>query len=181
MIKKCTFLTVVFICFVLSSLTHAEDKVVNNQMEAALKTFNPKFVPWKTSDYTTTVQRDAVEHKRRAYALGLDLNGDQEEDLILDGHDDQHNILVCLLSSPNGYDVVVIREMDLPDPKKLENRNDGRNEIGLNYYLWPHKNGKGFTLAYPQQSDSEGRLLRDGAMIDYTFVNGQFHESYQTL
>jgi hypothetical protein len=40
---------------------------------------------------------------------------------------------------------------------------------------------KSFTKAYPQQSDVNGNLLKDGAMIDYVYEDGKFKESYQTL
>ncbi len=181
MIKKCSFFTLVSICCVMASTTFAKELIINKKMSTTLKKFNPQFVAWETQDYTPTVQKDAVGKKRHPYALNLDVNGDKKSDLILNGHDDQHNILLCLLSNPKGYDVVVIREHDLMEPKEIENWNDGEKEIGLNYYLWPHKKGTGFTLAYPQQIDSEGNLLKDGAMIDYIFKDGKFHEIYQIL
>ena len=161
--------------------THLEEFVINRNMSAALSKFNPKFVSWKTSDYTVKIQNDATENKRHPYALELNLNDDNKNDIILDGHDDQQSIILCLLSNPSGYVVVVIKESKLWIPGELENWNDGKKEIGLNYYLWPYKNGKGFTLAYPQQTDPNGNLLNDGAIVDYTFKNGKFNESYQTL
>lgn len=180
-IKKSSFLILVTICCAMISFLHAEEGVINRQMAAILKNCYPKFMVWRTQDYTSTVQQDAVRKRRLPYALELDVNGDRKIDLILDGHDDQQNVLLCLLSKSYGYNGVVIRTGNLVDPKKLENSNDGKKEIGLNYYLWPNKKRTGFTLAFPQQSDSEGNLLKDGAMIDYIFKNGAFHESYQTL
>ena len=56
-------------------------------------------------------------------------------------------------------------------------------KMGHSQTLGEHiiKKRTGFTLAFPQQSDSKGNLLKDGAMIDYIFKNGTFHETYQTL
>ena len=150
-------------------------------MAAALKKFNPQFVSWKSQDYSPTIQKNATKNKRRPHALELDVNAAGKIDLILDGHDDKKSILLCLVSKSEGYDVVVIRERDLLNPNELENWKDGDKEIGLNYYLWPHKKGTGFTVAYPQQSDSEGNLLQDGVMIDYVFKDGEFQENYQIL
>jgi hypothetical protein len=180
-IKKSSFFILVTICCAMISFLHAEEGVINRQMEAALKNCYPKFIVWRTQDYTPTVQQNAVRKRRLPYALELDVNGDRKIDLILDGHGDQHSVLLCLLSKSNGYNGVVIRTGNLVDPKKLEHSNDGKKEIGLNYFLWPNKERTGFTLAFPQQSDSKGNLLKDGAMIDYIFKNGTFHESCQIL
>ncbi|MBI5578468.1 MAG: hypothetical protein HY895_04875 [Deltaproteobacteria bacterium] len=181
MIKRCLFLTAVSIFFSIAFTTHAEEAVINKKMVAALKKYNPRFVAWKTGDYTPTIQKDSIEKKRYPYALILDVNGDKKNDLILDGHDDKNSLLICLISTPKGYGVIVLRQIDLLNPEKLENMNDGNKETGLNYYLWPNKEGTGFTLAYPQQTDTKGNLLNDGAMIDYLFKDGEFQESYQTL
>ncbi len=181
MIKKRMVFTISLIFFSIAIVTHAEEVVINKKMEAALKKFNPQFVVWEAKDYSATIQKDSVENNRHPYSIVLDANEDKKDDLVLDGHDNKNNLLICLLPTPKGYDVIVIRRIDLLNPKELEVFNDGVKEMGLNYYLWPNKKGTGFTLAYPQQSDSEGNLLNDGAMIDYIFKDGRFHESCQTL
>ncbi len=208
--------TISLIFFSIAIVTHAEEVVINKKMEAALKKFNPQFVVWEAKDYSATIQKDSVENNRHPYSIVLDANEDKKDDLVLDGHDNKNNLLICLLPTPKGYDVIVIpipteklplserkdsisvfrtvdtygrlfygigiiRRIDLLNPKEIEVFNDGVKEMGLNYYLWPNKKGTGFTLAYPQQSDSEGNLLNDGAMIDYIFKDGRFHESCQTL
>lgn len=179
MIRKTILTTFGSIFCLMAGFTQAGEVVINKEMEAALRQFNPRFVVWETSDYAATIQKGALRDNREPYALILDVNGDRTSDLVLDGHDDKNSLLICLLSTPKGYDVVVIRQIDLRHPKEIVNFNDGVKEMGLNYYLWPNKQGTGFTLAYPQQSDSEGKLLKDGAIYDYTFENGKFHENYQ--
>ncbi len=181
MVNKFSFLILVLSCLAMALITHAEEKVISKKMADALKKFNPQFVAWKTQDYSHTIQKDAAEQKRHPYAINLDFNSDAKNDLIIDGHDDQQNILLCLLSNSKGYDVIVIRESDLINPKEIESWNDGKKEMGLNYYLWAYNKGKGFTLAYPQQSDSKSNLLNDGVMIDYNFKDGKFDETHQTL
>jgi hypothetical protein len=179
MIKKWLPLTLGF--FLFSVFTFAEEGIIDKKMKAALRESNPQFATWGTQDYSPTVQRDALERNRPPYALILDVNEDKKNDVVLDGHDKENNLLICLLSSTKGYEVIIIRRTALLNPKELENLNDGVKEMGLNYFLWPIKKGTGFTLAYPQQSDSDGHLLNDVAMIDYIFKDGEFHESYQTL
>jgi hypothetical protein len=179
--RKLLFLVFGVLICVFTIDTYMEELVLNKMMKTALKKFNPQFDVWETSDYSLTIQKAAVENNRNPYYLLVDVNEDQKDDLILDGHDNKNNLLICLLSTPKGYDVVVIRKIYLAIPKELDVYNDGIKEMGLNYFLWPNHIRTGFTLAYPQHSDSEGNLLVDGAMIDYVFKDGKFHESYQTL
>jgi len=181
MIKKCILLSMASILCLSATFAQAEEVVVNNQMKTALKKFNNKFVIWETIDYSPTIQKYAIEEHRTPYALNLDVNGDKNSDLVLDGHDDKNNLLICLLSTSKGYDVILLRQNEMNNPKELESMNDGVKEMGFNYYLWPNKPRTGFTLAYPQQSDINGNLLDDGAVIEYIFKDGEFQESYQTL
>ena len=147
---------------------------LGDEITDALEAFNPQFKARTPQDYSPTIQADAGKNDRQPCMLRIDVNRDGVADVILDGHDDRHNLLLGLLSSPDGFDVVVIRESNLVVPGDVESWNDGVKESGLNYYLWPHPSGTGFTLAYPQQSDSEGALLKDGFVIDYTFSDGAF-------
>jgi hypothetical protein len=181
MIKKCILLTMASILCLSAIHAQAEEVVVNKQMKDALAKFNSNFVIWTSIDYSPTMQKYAIEERRVPYALNLDVNGDNKSELILDGHDDKYSLLICLLSNSKGYDVIVLRQNEMNDPKEIESMNDGVKEIGLNYYLWPNKTRTGFTLAYPQQSDINGNLLVDGDVTEYTFKDGEFHESYQTL
>jgi hypothetical protein len=178
--KRLLLIFVTSLCAI-ANASFAEDIVINNEMQAALKKFNPAFAAWNTHDYSLKIQADARENKRQPYAVNLDFNKDGEGDLVLDGHDGKKDILLCLLSKSGGYDVVVLREKDLSDPEKIVNVNDGKKDIGLNYFLWPNDGGTGFTLAIPQQSDPEGKLISDGMMIDYIYKDGTFQESEQVL
>jgi hypothetical protein len=154
---------------------------INEVMLSALKQFNHRFVTWSAQDFTPTIQRDAVNNIRQPYSLSVDFNRDGKGDLILDGHDDTSGLLLCVLSKGQGYDVVVVRRTELFKPGELKNINDGRKEVGLNYYLWPIKDNGGFTVAYPQQSGLDGKLLNDGAVIDFKFKDGKFVENKRTL
>ena len=165
----------------IATFAQAEEVLINKQMKTAMNKFNKQFVAWKTIDYSPTIQKNSIEEHRSPYILNLNINDDNKSDLILDGHDNNNNLLICLLSTSKGYNVILIRQIGLINPKKVESINDGVKEIGLNYYLWSNQKRTGFTLAYPQQSDIDDNLLSDGAIIDYIFKSGEFHESYQTL
>lgn len=163
------------------SAVHGPTSGLDERMTAALEAFNPRFQIRTTEDYSPKIRKDAVNNERRPFMLRLDANRDGADDLILDGHDDRQNILLCLLSGTTGYEVLVVREGRLLVPGEVESWNDGVKETGLNYFLWSHRAGGGFTLAYPQQSDPAGKLLRDGFMIDYAFEDGAFTEKSQVL
>lgn len=178
-----TFLLFTSACFFFSAISfvHAEGKLINDEMSLVLKKFNPRFEAWKPTDYVSAVQKNAMENKRPPYALILDVNKDKKNDIVLDGHDDKNNLLICFLSNPKGYTVIVIKQDDLLNPKKLGHWREGKKEFGLNYYLSPNTAGTGFTLTYPQQADAKGELAGDGAIVEYVFNNGKFDESVETL
>lgn len=177
------FLTFSLLTFLyLSSLAvKAEELILTDEMVDTLNDYNVSFKVWESKDYSHTIQNSAKAKNRQPFYLSLDVNEDSKPDLILDGRDDKHNILVCLISGPKAYKVEVLRVSELVEPAKHEVWNDGAKEKGLNYYLWPSNDGSGFTLAYPQQSDANGDLLIDGEMVEYIFSQGVFSESYQII
>ena len=181
MFNKFLQYTSTFVFFSIVSFACAEKALLNDKMSLALKTFNPRFEAWKPDDYLPAIQQSAIEKKHLPYALILDVNKDKKNDIVLDGHDDKNNLLICLLSNPKGYSVITIDKNDLTNPQTLEHWNDGKKEFGLNYYLWPNNDGTGFTLAYPQEVDAEGGLSEDGAMVELNFKDGKFHETVETL
>ena len=181
MIKKSLLFTSVSIFFLIATFACTEQKLLNDQMSLALKKFNPRFEAWKPADYAPAIQKSAIEDKRLPYALILDLNKDKKNDLILDGHDDKNNLLICLLSNPEGYSVIVIDQKYLVNPQELEHWDEDKKQFGLNYYLLPNTEAAGFTLAYPQEFDAKGELGGDGAMAEYIFKNGKFDGTVEIL
>jgi hypothetical protein len=89
--------------------------------------------------------------------------------------------LVCLLSKPNGYNVLVISENRLFDPQEIVDWDTGQEERGMHHFLSPHNDNKGFSLIYVQTSDEKGSLISSGAILDYVFEDEKFEETYQTL
>lgn len=160
-----------------------------SKMESALTKFNPSFIHWKTKDYTSKILSDIKKEDipyRAPFALIVDVNKDGKPDVILDGHDNNKAMLICILSGQTEYNVLLIDEYPKSPPNEIANYNDGKREYGLNYYLWINEQNKDndtaiFTKAIPQQSDAKGNLLNDGAMIDYFFRDGDFIKEKQIL
>jgi hypothetical protein len=166
--------------------------ILPSKMESALKNFDASFIHWKTKDYTSKILSDVKKENdscRAPFALTVDINKDGGMDLILDGHDENNSLLISIISNKEDYKVLVIEKYSLLFPEDNKNFNEGKEEIGFNYYFWINKQNKEndssmspiFTKAYPQQTDSEGELLNDGVMIDYYYEDGKFISEVQTL
>lgn len=150
-------------------------------VKKALAKFNPRFQPWKATDYAPEVRHGGHQEKlknRAPFALVIDVNGDGKDDLILDGHDHQKSLLIGVVSKGAQYEVLILRESELVDPQTLECQFDGNKQRGFAYYLWlAEKKSPGspiFRLAWPQQSNAAGELLNDGGTVDYYFKAGRF-------
>ena len=150
-------------------------------VQKALAKFNPRFQPWKATDYAPEVRHGGHQEKlknRAPFALVTDANGDGKADLILDGHDHRKSLLIGVVSKGSQYEVLILRESELVDPQTLECQFDGKKQRGFAYYLWlAAKKSPGspiFRLAWPQQSNAAGELLNDGGTVDYSFKEGRF-------
>ena len=170
-------------CFSQSSTPAIERKgetytlTIPEAMKKALSAFNPRFQHWLAEDYCPEVRHGGPQSDlkvRAPFALIIDVNQDGTNDLILDGRDDRKSMLVAVVSKRGGYDVLLVRERDLLNPREIQNQFEGKKEIGFDYYLWRSEKTLGFMLAWPQQSDASGALLNDGGMIEFQFSNGRF-------
>lgn len=162
------------------------------KMELALKNFNASFIHWNTNDYTPKVLNELKEDnnsQRAPFALIVDVNKDSIFDVILDGKDNNNSLLICIISDKDGYKIILVDEHPLIIPEEIENYNDGKREVGLNYFLWLSKSNRKdscsschiFTLAIPQQTDEKGELVNNGGMIDYYFEDGRFKAEMEAL
>ena len=121
------------------------------------------------------------------YALIVDANGDGIADVILAGRNDTSDQILCILSEGNGYSVMKIEDYGiLPDPKTEEHYDEGKKEYGLNTCLGLFRFEKSarnpvFEVKIPQESDSNGNPLNDGAIITYYFENGTFVRESEVL
>jgi hypothetical protein len=166
--------------------------VIPKKMHSAIQKTCPKFILWKTSDYTDKILKSLIDDhdsRRAPFALIVDVNKDGILDVILDGHDDKDSLLICVLSEGKVFKTVIITKEQLINPKDIENINLGKKEYGINYFLWlPQDDSKkdksyspAFIIAFPQQTDSQGELLRDGDIVNYYFENGVFRAEESPL
>jgi hypothetical protein len=154
------------------------------KMKEAVNKFNPNFKVWRVEDYAPTIAND-IQYKDQLliapFALIVDANKDGVLDVILDGHDNQKAIMICVVSSKGSYRVVSIveRECELVEPKTIKHVFDGKEELGLGYFLAEGHGKIVFQVLNPQQSDAKGELLSDGGIFEYSYKNGKFVESVQ--
>ncbi len=158
------------------------------EMGSALQRFNRDFQPWKSADYSSR----PVETSRRrpsapqaSFALIVDANKDGLPDVILDGHDNRHCLLVCLLSHGKEYIAEMLNSSPLVNPGKVVSYDDDKKVVGLNYLLFPRrvwtsednfdpKHTFVFQIVYPQQSDSAGNPINEGGSVSFYYEDGKF-------
>jgi hypothetical protein len=91
-------------------------------MERALRSWNARFTPWRTEDFTPSVRALALARRVSAelpWAVRGDFNGDGQVDLALSGHDARTQYLIVLLSERVRYGVRVLQE-DSYDAKLVQ-------------------------------------------------------------
>ena len=167
--------------------------ITNNQfdlhlpkdMSKALKKLNNRFTAWKTTDYASYVRKEVLSShdlRRAPFALVFDINRDGILDVVIDGHDDKSAILICIYSTPKGFTAVELINSELFSPKSIENYDDGKQDFGIPYFLWPPNltadkpQPSTFSVAYPQPLDKFGKECGDASLIDYSFKNGSIVE-----
>jgi hypothetical protein len=115
------------------------DLHIPRAIQTALESSFPGFQHWNVSDYHEGLRKPELAERRGAimpYALVLDLNGDSRDDLVLDGHDQDTHLLLCVLSSKTGYAAqAVVQGRPVPVPAAIESWKDGRRDVGLHTVL----------------------------------------------
>ena len=178
----------------------ATEPVINKQATAwslelpdnikkAIQEFDPDFRHWEFKDYTPRI-RDSYKRadpRESPFALIVDANQDGRLDVIIDGHDKKRDLLIGVVSDRDRYKVHIIKEDRLSNPGTIENWNERKKEIGLNYFLWLNKSGTDaqnksliFKVGYPQTELEDGTTT-DGAIVDYLYENGAFRENVNIL
>ncbi len=149
--------------------------VLPEEMQHALDQYDPNFVIWEIDDFLpmavrcyrfTTVQSMSI-------VLG-DFNRDQNQDVVLNGHNSKNDLILCLLSHEDNYRVIEILKSSLSQP--ISTRED------LAHRIWV------YLLHIPKQiikssyGIKELKLDGDAFVIDYFgkasilhyFVDGKF-------
>ena len=159
-------------------------------MKEVLTNYDSTFRIWDYDDYTERIKAlDLIDtsDNHSPFALIVDANGDGMADVILAGHTDTSDQILCILSKGNGYSVIKIEEYEmLSNPKTEEHYDEGKKEYGLNtclslYTFERSSRNPIFELQIPQESDINGNLMNDGAIITYYFENGTFLSESEVL
>lgn len=164
--------------------------VLPPSMKEVLANYNSTFRIWDYDDYTERIKGlDLIDtsDNHSPFALIVDANGDGMADVILAGRNDTSDQILCVLSKGNGYLVMTIENYGiLSNPKTEEHYDEGKKEYGLNtclslYTFERSSRNPIFELQIPQESDINGNLIHDGAIITYYFENGTFLSESEVL
>ncbi|MDD2803988.1 MAG: hypothetical protein PHV33_00405 [Elusimicrobiales bacterium] len=93
------------------------DIQLSPEIAAALSKFNKDFKLWSNRDYPSTSASVSPQ-----YALKHDFNGDGIEDMVVAGHDNDANLVIEVMSGPDGYHVNQVGE-NTPCYAKARERN----------------------------------------------------------
>lgn len=160
--------------------------ILTEEMDNLLKSYNPQFKAWKTTDYTESIVESlkADGENSAPFAFIMDINKDDKNDVVIDGFNGEQPEIIAIMSNKDNYQVKHIGSLQVhSDPKALETLNDGVVEHGLNYLLWPNKNtdtpdANIFSVITPQETNIKGELLSDGGLIDFRFEEGELVPYY---
>ena len=162
-------------------------------MRSAILRAHPDFQIWRFTSFSATIRGSYMEIDDRGrselisplsapFCLIVDVNGDGQQDLIVDGHNEVQRLILAVVSAEDGYRVLVVETYPFKEPSQIESFNDGRREVGINSYLW---GGSGeasiFQLGFPQQTSADGELLNDGGFVDYHLRKGVIEAVAHTL
>lgn len=111
---------------------------LSSAMQAALKKFDPAFVPWQAANFSRILRalyeyksfapwRDFLSYQTPSVVIA-DFNGDKMPDAAMLGHNKTHGRRLVVLSSPKGY---LVRQFE--EDYSLENHNPSNMENYLEY------------------------------------------------
>jgi hypothetical protein len=161
-------------------ITYQRTITLPQKMQKALEEYNPNFKPWDISDYLPDVVHDYRFTSRQALSAVIgDFNSDRVTDVVMDGHNDHYNLLICILSDTSNYRIIEISKISYQNPKTI--RYD--DQFGIWNYLEFIGNQ---TLSSPFEPDPV-KMQGDGIIVSawrkasqvLYYKDGKFH-SYVT-
>ncbi|HEY3377322.1 MAG TPA: hypothetical protein VGL77_07480 [Armatimonadota bacterium] len=149
-------------------------------MMRALRGYDAHMVPWREQEYLPAVRtRYHFSTRQAPFAVIGDMNADGRLDVVLDGHNRQRNLSLCLLSRRRGYRVLLLSSSSLTDPKTEGYSMGDHTEYGLWDYLTlcrpgvyqsPHEAHRLTLTADAFQRNAYGK-----ASTLYYYRRGRFH------
>lgn len=118
--------------------------VLPKVMREDLQEYDASFTTWNQNDYIPSLLKYyKFSTKQIPSAVIGDLNGDEILDVVLQGHNKNNDLLICVLSNGKNFKVAEIRKyLRLTDPKKKWLGVMGHKEYGLWSYLTFTPSGK---------------------------------------
>ena len=140
------------------TITYQRTISLPEKMQKALDEYNSNFKSWDIGDYLPDIVHDYRFTSRQALSTVIgDFNGDAINDIIMDGHDDLHNLLICILSDMPNYRIIEISKMPYQNPKTI--RYDDQ------FGIWDYLEFIGIqTLSSPFEPDPV-KMQGDGVIV----------------
>jgi hypothetical protein len=154
--------------------------VIPADMRTALETSLPGFQHWQAADYREGHRDIKADQSARGiiapFAIVLDLNRDGREDLVIDGHDENSSILVCVVSNKTGYSAnKVYGVKPKENPAAITSWEQGEIGVGLNrFFSLPEaidENGIVFSVNHLRPTGIIGAQPPEISSLNILFVN----------
>ena len=125
------------------------------RMRSSLASFDSDFTIWGLSDYNALLLGwyPYSETNLPFVVLG-DFNGDTKQDVVLHGHNTSADMVICLLSTSNGYHILIVDKWEVQDWTRSSHHDIYLTHVG------PGLIESGF-------EDEPLRLTTDGFQIGY--------------
>lgn len=155
-------------------------------MRAALHAFDRHFTIWKQHEYLPDVLQHYHFTARQApFAVIGDFNGDGKMDVVVQGHNQQSDIIVGVLSHGRGYHAMLVEAIPGPTDPAKEWYDTGEHE--RQHGLWNYLTYVAPGMLNSPFEDHTVKLTTDAVQANayekgaaaYYYRNGQFH-SYAT-
>jgi hypothetical protein len=109
---------------------------LTKEQKAAIRGYNPEFQIRRQADYLPSLLKQyPFSNRQLPFAVIGDFNGDGRMDVVLQGHDKTSELLIAVLSSNRGPDVLEIMRSKLVDPQTEFYGMGDHNEYGIWVYL----------------------------------------------
>lgn len=154
---------------------------IGRDVQNSIKKFNPYFTSWFELDFMAAVREKYKATADQTLAgVVADFNGDKIPDAAIFGHDQESNLLLVALSTPNGYQIVEIDRAPITNPAKNWVEGPKSDQKGLWIflsYVRPIYLQSKFEKApiHLKYEAFQENYFEKGSVVHY-FKDGQFHK-----
>lgn len=154
---------------------------VGQDVQRALKSFDPYFSPWTDADFIPSVREiyKASVTQTMGAVVG-DFNGDKKPDAAIMGRGRDYNLILAVLSKEGSYEVIEVERTAVTNPQQSWIEGPKGREKGLWRYLTIVKPGyissryekKPITLKFEAFQDN----YFEGGSVVFFYKDGAFHK-----